>query len=132
MKGPLIEMSVDLLVVDDDPEIRRLLSLMLKREGVSHVVATHAEEAKMLCGQHNPRLVISDVDMPGTSGVDLAPQLRKICSGIEIWAFTGSSGDPYLLSSSVSVFDRIFPKTDHEYLLSEALAYLGKPVPVTA
>ncbi|MBA4388859.1 MAG: hypothetical protein C0404_12825 [Verrucomicrobia bacterium] len=116
---------MDLLVIDDDPSIRRLLSFLFTRAGVDHVIADGPAEARRICQSQKPKLVISDVDMPGTSGVELAPVLRRLCPGVIIWAFTGSSGDPHMKESS-RVFDRVFSKSEHKSLVDEAVQFLAE------
>jgi CheY-like chemotaxis protein len=118
---------MDLLIVDDDPAIRRMLSLLFSRAGVQHLVAMDAADALMICRKYQPRLVISDVDMPDIDGITLAPQLRQAAQGVEVWAFTGSSGDAYMKTSS-DVFNRVFSKYEHSRLVHEVSRYLAPPV----
>ena len=59
------------LVVDDEPELRRLSGKVLRRLGVEVLEAASAAEARALMLQHNVDVVVSDVRMPDESGVEL-------------------------------------------------------------
>ena len=65
-----------LLVVDDEPEILDTLRRTLRREGYRILVATSGQEALRLCEQESVDILMSDIDMPGMSGVELVRQVR--------------------------------------------------------
>jgi DNA-binding NtrC family response regulator len=60
-----------ILIVDDEPEICRLVQEILQDEG--HIVTTayNAEEARKARAEFNPELVLLDIWMPGTDGISL-------------------------------------------------------------
>ncbi len=60
-----------LLVVDDEPEIRRLVSEILEDEGYQVVTAENAGEARALKLSSNPQLILLDIWMPDTDGITL-------------------------------------------------------------
>ena len=53
-----------ILVVDDEPDIRQLVSEILEDEGYEVKVAENAEEARILRRQRRPDLVLLDIWMP--------------------------------------------------------------------
>ena len=59
------------LIVDDEEPIRRLLSRMLEMNNHSCTMATDAAEARALLEKREFELIISDINMPGESGLDL-------------------------------------------------------------
>ena len=65
-----------ILVVDDDREIRDLLSKFLERQGMRVTAARDAREARKLWPLGRYHLVVLDLMMPGESGLDLARWLR--------------------------------------------------------
>jgi len=69
--------SALVLVVDGDPAERSQLSLMLKSTGYSVLEAESAEEVAVLLEDEGqpPKLLVTDVVLPGLSGPDLADQL---------------------------------------------------------
>src|SRR5215510_5672891 len=67
-----------ILVVDDDPGIRASLGVLLQSWGFEALQASDAAEATRLVERHDPDIVITDLVMPETSGLDL---LRKLKAG---------------------------------------------------
>jgi two-component system KDP operon response regulator KdpE len=64
------------LVVDDEPQIRRALRVGLERAGHSVLQAENGEQALDLAAAHPPEVVILDLAMPGIDGVEVCRQLR--------------------------------------------------------
>lgn len=70
--------NVNILVVDDDPEIRTFLSEVLKAGGFEILEAENGESALKLLESIKPELILADVVMPGINGYDLCSQARKM------------------------------------------------------
>ncbi|MDD1617062.1 MAG: glnG [Methylococcaceae bacterium NSP1-2] len=60
-----------ILVVDDEPDIRRLVSEILEDEGYSVAQAENASEARQLKESTKPNLILLDIWMPDTDGITL-------------------------------------------------------------
>ncbi|MBV8781789.1 MAG: response regulator [Phycisphaerae bacterium] len=69
------------LVVDDDPSICAMLVVFLNAHGVDCVTAHDGPRAMELFAQHQPRLIISDWEMPGMDGLELCRQVRARAGG---------------------------------------------------
>ncbi len=65
------EQTPRLLVVDDEPEIRRLVCEILEDEGYQVTTAENATEARTLKDSANPHLILLDIWMPDTDGITL-------------------------------------------------------------
>ena len=65
------------LVVDDERKMRRILQMALERIGVDSVAADSGEEALGRFEAEKIDLVLTDLKMPGMSGVDLLAELRR-------------------------------------------------------
>jgi response regulator RpfG family c-di-GMP phosphodiesterase/serine/threonine protein kinase len=65
------------LVVDDEESVRRFCTMLLQVSGIEVLVAQDAEEALHLLGQNPVDLVLTDIMMPGMSGLDLLRHLRE-------------------------------------------------------
>jgi PAS domain S-box-containing protein len=65
-----------LLVVDDEPDVREVLRLVLERQGARVVTAGSVGEAAAALEADHPDLVISDIGMPGADGYALMDCLR--------------------------------------------------------
>ena len=66
----------DILVVDDEESILKVVKYALAEEGFEVHTATDAETAEALYAEVSPDLVILDVMLPGKSGLDIARDLR--------------------------------------------------------
>lgn len=60
-----------ILIVDDEPAIRSLLSLHFARAGYEVAQAANAFDAMSLCGEKSFDVVLSDVEMTGVNGHEL-------------------------------------------------------------
>ncbi len=65
-----------IMVVDDEPDIRQLVSEILEDEGYRVVVAADAVQARELFHQRQPDLVLLDIWMPGQDGISLLKEWR--------------------------------------------------------
>ena len=65
------------MLVEDEPEIREMLSFALTRAGFTTVGAASAEEALQLLDGPLPGVLIIDWMLPGASGIELARRLRR-------------------------------------------------------
>ena len=82
--------TTTLLVVDDDPAMRMIVSLSLKLYGYVVLVAASGEEAVAIAGQHQEiRVIILDVVMTGLAGSELATELEKTLPGVAILYCSG-------------------------------------------
>jgi putative two-component system response regulator len=64
-----------ILVVDDEPAVRRILTRVLTKAGYECVEAGDSDEAKRLVASQDFAMVLSDMNMPGESGMDLVTAL---------------------------------------------------------
>lgn len=64
------------LVVDDEPQIRRALATNLRTRGYQVDLAEDGEQALTLAADHHPDLVILDLGLPGIDGVEVVRGLR--------------------------------------------------------
>ena len=65
------------LVVDDDPDIRRLVSAYLRREGMDVITAEDGETALMHEATQQPDIVVLDLMLPGIGGLDVLRTIRE-------------------------------------------------------
>lgn len=65
------------LLVDDSPVIREMVSEILVTAGLRVTTATNGEEALQRISEEEPDLVVSDIEMPRMDGFTLLEQLRK-------------------------------------------------------
>lgn len=86
-----------ILIIDDEEAVRALLRQLLERSGHEIAEAADGREGialfRRLVRQHPVDLVITDVEMPGKSGLDVIQRLSYSFPGVKIIALTGSSGE---------------------------------------
>jgi putative two-component system response regulator len=80
--------SEKVLVVDDDESIRELVGRMLERDGYLHKTAASAEEALEILQEEEIALVISDINMPGKTGIDLLREVKDSYKDIAVMMAT--------------------------------------------
>ena len=69
-------MPTTILIAEDDPDLLRLVALVLRTAGHTVLQAADGAEALAVAERERPDLIVSDVMMPGLSGVALAATLR--------------------------------------------------------
>jgi len=74
----IMDTHSELLVVEDDDALRQMLRLLFQDEGYRVWDAGSAEGALDLSREHEIDVVLSDVNMPGASGIELVGELRRI------------------------------------------------------
>ncbi|WP_297453076.1 MtrAB system response regulator MtrA [uncultured Corynebacterium sp.] len=70
-------MSAKILVVDDDPAIAEMLTMVMEREGFDTVVVDDGLEAVKAAERENPDLILLDLMLPGMGGVDVCRTVRE-------------------------------------------------------
>ncbi len=95
-------------MVDDERECAVLLSRLLVKLGHDPLVAVDAVEALELFGD-DISAVITDIDMPGMSGLELAREIRARRESTPIAFCTGSALDGEV-ASDASQLGRVWPK----------------------
>ena len=109
-------MSDAVWIIDDDRSIRWVLEKALEREGISCEVFNSASEALARLEKSRPAAVISDINMPGPSGLEFLQHVKEKMPRVPVIIMTAYSD----LDSAVSAFQ------------SGAFEYLSKPFDVDA
>jgi two-component system phosphate regulon response regulator PhoB len=105
-------MAHKILIVEDEPEIRELLSFTLSREGYDVLEAETAEEALLKMDSRMPDLAVVDWMLPGIDGVELARRVRRdeVGSDLPIIMLTARGDEPDKLKSFASGVDDYITK----------------------
>lgn len=69
--------SARVLLVEDDRGLRESLATVLAYQGLTIIQADSAEDARELLPEHDPELVVLDVNLPGDDGLELLRELRS-------------------------------------------------------
>jgi CheY-like chemotaxis protein len=88
------------LVVDDERVIADTLSIILRKSGFSTLTAYDGSSALQLAIERRPDLLISDVMMPGMTGIELAISLTQSVPECKILLFSGQAATVDLLETA--------------------------------
>ena len=80
-----------ILVVDDEPEVRRLLQDFLSDRGYEVLLAADGLEALASFGANRPDLVLLDIAMPGMDGVEVLKQIAMIDPAVRVIMVTANT-----------------------------------------
>ena len=87
-------------VVDDEPVIASTLAAILQMHGFSAKFFTSPLEALAAARAKSPDLLISDVDMPSISGIELAIRIKALHPTCQVLLFSGQPSTLDLLNSA--------------------------------
>jgi CheY-like chemotaxis protein len=111
--GPALPRRVRVGIVDDSEEIRRLLRLFLEADERFEVVGEGADgrEAISLAARTGPDLLILDQQMPGLSGVEALPEIRRQAPGTAVVLYAGGAdrnvSSRALAAGALAVLDKM-------------------------
>jgi DNA-binding NtrC family response regulator len=88
------------LVVDDERIIADTLSIILSKSGFSTMTAYDGISALELAKSVPPQLLISDVVMPGMTGVELAIEMTQMFPACKVLLFSGQAATVDLLEEA--------------------------------
>ncbi len=99
-------MTDRLLVVDDEPSMREFLEIMLTQEGYEVRMAATGEEGLKTYKANEADLILTDVKMPGMSGLDLIKEIHAIDPLVPIIAITAyASADDAMRAVREGAYD---------------------------
>jgi|HubBroStandDraft_4_1064222.scaffolds.fasta_scaffold01517_13 CheY-like chemotaxis protein len=114
--------KAQILVVDDDPTIRTSLGILLLSEGYDVAMADDGVSAVSHLNTSVPDLIVTDLNMPHMSGVELIAHVRDCYPSISIVAMSGEYQGDAVPASIIA--DRFYPKGQHPQNLLATIASL--------
>ena len=109
-----------ILVVDDDEDILRLLTMRLRARGFRISAVASAEEALARIAVDPPRVVVSDVRLPGRDGLALFEEIRATRSSLPVILLTAHGTIPDAVNAtSRGVFGYLTKPFDSQTLLGK-------------
>jgi CheY-like chemotaxis protein len=77
-------LSAKILIIEDNPDQRGFLAIMLEQHGYRTFTATDGLDGLQQVQTHRPDLIISDIMMPNLDGIEMVKTLRRIPTCKEI------------------------------------------------
>lgn len=114
--------KAQILVVDDDPSIRESLGLLLMLAGYDVATADDGINAVSHLSRAIPDLIVTDLNMPHMSGVELIAHVRSYHPSISIVAMSGDYQGDAVPAGIIA--DRFYPKGKHPHHLLTTIASL--------
>jgi two-component system, cell cycle sensor histidine kinase and response regulator CckA len=121
-----------ILVVDDEPEVRKLVSAMVTRHGFNVLTADSGEHAITLFKKHPGEidLLLTDVVAPGMSGPVIADKLAELQPGLKVLFMSGYDNTQVVQHYVVEKGHTLLPKPfTLEELGRMVEQVLGEPLP---
>ena len=117
----ITEKDIPILVVDDEESIRSVLSQVLSEDGFTVTEAASGEEALVLFQKQPFDLVITDIVMPGISGIELLEKIRELNSDTQVIIMTSyASLDTAVSALRSGAYDYIFKPFEDIDVISAA------------
>lgn len=82
-------MADKILLVDDEEGIRKVLGISLMDSGYQVLLAENGEQALAVFGQERPAIVLTDIKMPGMSGIEVLKKIKAMSPETEVIMITG-------------------------------------------
>ena len=117
------------LVVDDEPTVRKLMSLVLEEEGFHVLTAATAAEGLAKFRQHEPDVIVLDISMPGMSGLEVASRLRQAgCTAAVVFLTVHDEEDIIFAARAAGAMGYVVkPRLGSDLTLAVQEAHAGRP-----
>ena len=91
-----------IVVIDDEQRIADTLALILRSAGYVSEVAYDGRSGLALCKEIRPDLVITDVVMPGMSGIEVAIEIRETSPTCHVLLYSGQAATAQMMDEARS------------------------------
>ncbi len=116
----------NILIVDDDEDLSFIISEMLESYGYSVTTAASGEEAFDLLSQHTYHLILLDINLPDTTGLELCKELRRVSQIPVIFASARTSESDRITGFDIGGDDYLPKPYSMKELLSRVNALIRR------
>lgn len=115
--------DIRILLVDDEEEFVQALAERLNLRDLSSQTAFNGDQAMKFVGDNAPHIMVLDLEMPGTSGLEVLRLVKKRYPDIQVIVLTGHGNDlDEAEARSIGVFDYLRKPVDIEVLVGQIRA----------
>ncbi len=115
-----------ILIVDDDKDLSFIISEMLENYGYSVTTADSGEEALALLSEHTYHLILLDINLPDTTGLELCKELRRVSQIPVIFASARTSESDRITGFDIGGDDYLPKPYSMKELLSRVNALIRR------
>ncbi|MCC7433785.1 MAG: sigma-54-dependent Fis family transcriptional regulator [Methanoregulaceae archaeon] len=124
-------MKTKLLIVDDEPNIRRILQMAFEKVGYVAVTAEDVPSALQMIGEEHPDCIITDVTMPGVTGYELLREVKATRPDLPVVIMTAFGTIPQAVQAiRDGAFEYVTKPFDLDALKRIVAAAIDEPAPV--
>ena len=116
----------EILIVDDDKDLSFIISEMLESYGYSVTTAASGDEAFSLLSQRTYHLILLDINLPDTTGLELCSELRKVSQVPVIFASARTSESDRITGFDIGGDDYLPKPYSMKELLSRVNALIRR------
>lgn len=116
----------EILIIDDDTDLSFIISEMLESYGFSVTTAGSGEEAFSLLSNNNYHLILLDINLPDTTGLELCKELRKVSQVPVIFASARTSENDRITGFDIGGDDYLPKPYSMKELLSRVKALIRR------
>ncbi len=125
MHEKFLDNATTILIVDDDKHVLNTVKMLLQEEGYSTIACGNPYDAVEVLRESGSDIVLSDIKMPGMTGIDLMDEIHEVMPGIPVILFTAYADlDTAISAIKKDAFDFIIKPFDPEVLIKS----IGKAV----
>ncbi|TCC86728.1 response regulator [Pedobacter hiemivivus] len=117
------EPAARIVIIEDDETIREGYTYLVNNTSPYQVVNTYAsfDEAKLKITKDNPDVIILDIQLPGTNGIDALPLLKKLLPNVYIIMLTVHETEKIILEALANGASGYFTKNTPSSKIIEAI-----------
>jgi len=120
-----MEKKLDIMIVDDNPEVADILGKLIETDGHKVTVTYEGEKALKSYQDKKFDLVFVDISMPGMNGIDFTQKLFELDKKARVVAITGHIGtkevEEILNAGALAFLKKPFSKKDIDQKIEEIL-----------
>lgn len=106
------------LLVDDEEAYLRTAAKIFQRSGIKTTLCPDGRHVPALARLQNCQVVVLDLKIPGTDGLDILRELKRVLPKVQVIMLTGhAAADDAALCMTSGAFDFLIKPVDMDYLL---------------
>jgi CheY-like chemotaxis protein len=119
----------DILIIDDEPALRRIMVIVLNRAGLTTCEASDGDEGIARFRSDTPRMIITDMTMPSRGGLSVIAEIRALDRDIPILVISGGDDSELMQQARAGgATDALGKPFKPQQLLEKVRMYLGEGV----